>query len=299
MGAMPTFLVIGASRSGTTALHNYLRQHPDVFMPPEKEPNFFLADGQVLDFKGPAAEWVNNSMRSLEEYQGLFEAGARSLARGEASPLYLYFENAPLRIKHHVPDTRMIAVLRDPAEQAYSHFMYAKRNMLEPLDDFTEALAKEDDRIANGWQPMFRYSSFPRYGEQLARYYAQFDRSQIQLFLYEEFDTRPLPVLAEMFAFIGVDESFVPDVSYRPNASGRPKNKLLQDAVMKPHLATRIAGAMLPRGLRQRVKDIISGSNVEREVLPADAKAILRARQSEDTLRLQDLIGRDLSAWLK
>ena len=299
MGAMPTFLVIGASRSGTTALHNYLRQHPDVFMPPEKEPNFFLADGQVLDFKGPAAEWVNNSMRSLEEYQGLFEAGARSLARGEASPLYLYFENAPLRIKHHVPDTRMIAVLRDPAEQAYSHFMYAKRNMLEPLDDFTEALAKEDDRIADGWQPMFRYSSFPRYGEQLARYYAQFDRSQIQLFLYEEFDTRPLPVLAEMFAFIGVDESFVPDVSYRPNASGRPKNKLLQDAVMKPHLATRIAGAMLPRGLRQRVKDIISGSNVEREVLPADAKAILRARQSEDTLRLQDLIGRDLSAWLK
>ncbi len=193
----------------------------------------------------------------------------------------------------------MIAVLRDPAEQAYSHFMYAKRNMLEPLDDFTEALAKEDDRIADGWQPMFRYSSFPRYGEQLARYYAQFDRSQIQLFLYEEFDTRPLPVLAEMFAFIGVDESFVPDVSYRPNASGRPKNKLLQDAVMKPHLATRIAGAMLPRGLRQRVKDIISGSNVEREVLPADAKAILRARQSEDTLRLQDLIGRDLSAWLK
>ncbi len=299
MGAMPTFLVIGASRSGTTALHNYLRQHPDVFMPPEKEPNFFLADGQVLDFKGPAAEWVNNSMRSLEEYQGLFEAGARSLARGEASPLYLYFENAPLRIKHHVPDARMIAVLRDPAEQAYSHFMYAKRNMLEPLDDFTEALAKEDDRIADGWQPMFRYSSFPRYGEQLARYYAQFDRSQIQLFLYEEFDTRPLPVLAEMFAFIGVDESFVPDVSYRPNASGRPKNKLLQDAVMKPHLATRIAGAMLPRGLRQRVKDIISGSNVEREVLPADAKAILRARQSEDTLRLQDLIGRDLSAWLK
>ena len=296
---MPTFLVIGASRSGTTALHNYLRQHPDVFMPPEKEPNFFLADGQVLDFKGPAAEWVNNSMRSLEDYQALFEAGARSLARGEASPLYLYFENAPLRIKHHVPDARMIAVLRDPAEQAYSHFMYAKRNMLEPLDDFTEALAKEEDRIAEGWQPMFRYSSFPRYGEQLARYYAQFDRSQIQLFLYEEFDARPLPVLAEMFAFIGVDESFVPDVSYRPNASGRPKNKLLQDAVMKPHLATRIAGAMLPRGLRQRVKDIISGSNVEREVLPAGAKAVLRARQREDTLRLQDLIGRDLSAWLK
>ena len=299
MGAMPTFLVIGASRSGTTALHNYLRQHPDVFMPPEKEPNFFLADGQVLDFKGPAAEWVNNSMNSLEAYQGLFEAGARHLARGEASPLYLYFENAPARIKAHAPDTRMIAVLRDPAEQAYSHFMYAKRNMLEPLDDFTEALAREDERIAAGWQPMFRYSSFPRYGEQLARYYGHFDRSQIQLFLYEEFDARPLDVLSEMFAFIGVDDRFAPDVSYRPNASGRPKNKLIQDALMKPHLATRVAGALLPRGLRQRIKDVISGRNVEREELPAEAKSILRARQREDTLRLQDLIGRDLSAWLR
>jgi len=296
---MPTFLVIGASRSGTTALHNYLRQHPDVFMPPEKEPNFFLADGQTLDFQGPAAEWVNNSMSSLTAYQALFDAGATSLARGEASPLYLYFENAPIRIKARVPDMRMIAVLRDPAEQAYSHFMYAKRNMLEPLDDFTEALAKEEERIAANWQPMFRYSSFPRYGAQLARYYDQFDRNQLRLFLYEDFDARPLPVLSEMFGFIGVDAGFAPDVSYRPNASGRPKNKLLQDAVMKPHLITRVAGAMLPRGLRQRVKDFISGGNVEREDLPPEAKAILRKRQREDTLRLQDLIGRDLSAWLK
>ena len=299
MGAMPNFLVIGASRSGTTALHNYLRQHPDVFMPASKEPNFFLADGHPLSFSGPAADWVNNSVSALDDYQALFEPGARHLARGEASPLYLFFDNAPAAIKARVPDVRMIAVLRDPAEQAYSHFMYAKRNMLEPLDDFTAALAKEDERIAAGWQPMFHYASFPRYGEQLARYFQHFDRSQIQLFLYEEFDARPLPVLSEMFAFIGVDEGFEPDVSYRPNASGRPKNKLLQDAVMSPHLLTRVAGAMLPQGLRQRIKDVISGRNVEREELPADAKAILRARQREDTLRLQDLIGRDLSGWLR
>lgn len=295
---MPTFLVIGASRSGTTALHQYLKQHPDVFMPVKKEPNFFAFEGETLAFKGPAADWVNNAVTTLDDYQALFAEGADKTARGEASPLYLYVEKTAAHIAAKLPKVPMVAVLRDPADQAYSHFLYAKRNMIEPLDSFHDAILKQEERMAAGWQPLFNYSNFPRYAEQLDRFYAHFDKSQIKLFLYEDFDRDPLAVLKEIFGFIDVDDSFIADVSHRPNAGGTAKNALVQDLVMKPYLITRIVGSMIPFELRQRIKDKISQKNLQRDELPADAKALLRERLREDTLRLQDMIGRDLSAWL-
>src|SRR3981081_2066356 len=99
MGTMPNFLVIGAARSGTTALYQYLRQHPDVFMPAAKEPNFFAFEGEDLDFRGPAADWGNNSATGIDDSQALFAEGADHIARGEASPLYLYVEKTAARIK--------------------------------------------------------------------------------------------------------------------------------------------------------------------------------------------------------
>jgi hypothetical protein len=294
---MPTFLVIGAARSGTTALHQYLRQHPDVFMPEAKEPNFFAFEGRDLDFCGPAADWVNNSVTRTEDYDRLF-AGSAHKARGEASPLYLYVDGTAPRIRARLPEVRMIAVLRDPAEQAYSHFLYAKRNMIEPLDDFEAAIQAADERMRRRWQPLFDYADFPRYAQQLERFYACFSREQIRLFLYEELQHDPLSVLGQIFAFIGVDSSFVPNTSHRPNAGGRPRNTWLQDLVMRPHAVTRLIGAAVPYELRLRLKDKLSDRNLRRDALPAGAKALLRARQRDDTLRLQDLIGRDLAPWL-
>lgn len=298
MRRLPTFLLIGAARSGTTALHQYLRQHPAVFMPVRKEPNFFAFEGQDLSFRGPAADWVNNSVTRFEDYLTLFAEGAAMPVRGEASPLYLYVEGSAARIKARLPDVKLIAILRDPAEQAYSHFLYAKRNMIEPLDDFVQALDLEGRRMADGWQPLFNYSRFPRYGEQLARFYAQFSPEQIQVVLYEDFEDQPLAVLKDIFGFIGADPGFTPDLSHRPNRGGRARHPLLQDLVMKPYLITRMLGATLPLELRHRIKDKFSAWNLSRDRLPADAKALLRERLRDDTLHLQQLIGRDLTAWL-
>ena len=95
---LPTFLVIGAARSGTTALYLYLRQHPNVFMAQGKETNFFAFEGEALDFRGPGAEFVNNSVATFDEYQRLFADAPEAAAIGEASPLYLYAPRAAERI---------------------------------------------------------------------------------------------------------------------------------------------------------------------------------------------------------
>ena len=121
---MPNFLIIGAMRAGTTSLYHYLKQHPQVYMSPVKEPRFFALEGEKPDPGRPTDErLMNHSITDIEAYRALFQAVSKETAIGEASPLYLYSPKAPERIRHYIPDAKLIAVLRDPVERAYSHFL--------------------------------------------------------------------------------------------------------------------------------------------------------------------------------
>ncbi len=245
---LPTFLVIGAARSGTTALYLYLRQHPNVFMCRDKETNFFAFEGEALDFRGPGAEFVNNSVVTLNAYRRLFADAPESAAIGEASPLYLYSPHAAERIHARLPAVRLIAILRNPIEQAYSHYLYARKEAIEPLADFMAALDAQEDRRRARWQPLFQYVDFARYNVQLRRYLAHFRRDRLKLFLYEDFAADPARVTQEIFRFIGVDDSFVPDVSVRANAGGVPKSEWWQSVVMRPNPASKLIGSLLAAG---------------------------------------------------
>src|SRR5689334_12703065 len=123
---LPTFIVIGAGKTGTSSLYRYLMQHPDVFMSPIKEPLFFAFAGEHPKFAGPGdAELNRRLVTSLEEYQALFEKGAHHRARGEASSAYLYYPTAARRLRELAPDTKLILTLRCPADRAYSNFLHA------------------------------------------------------------------------------------------------------------------------------------------------------------------------------
>ena len=298
MQAMPDFLVIGAARAGTTALHAYLRQHPQIFMPELKEPNFFAYEGQTLACRGPGADYINNSLTRLEDYRALFAPAPEGAVKGEASPLYLYAPEAPANIARHLPGARLVAILRNPVEQAFSHFLYATKQAIEPEPDFARALMLEEERLAAGWQPLFGYSRFPRYAEQLARYFERFPRERIFIRLYEDFTDDPETLMADLFAFLGVDPAFRPDMSRRLNAGGIPRNKALQDFLMKPNPITGAIGLVVPRKLRWAIRDAIAARNVKPpERMPDAARAILRQRLGREIERLEEMLGRDLSAW--
>lgn len=295
---MPTFLIIGAARSGTTALYLHLKKHPDIFMSENKESNFFAFENEVPDCNGPGADYINNSTTRLSDYQALFTGVTTERAIGEAAPLYLYSSEAPRRIHVHLPAVKLIAVLRNPVEQAFSHYLYARRQMLEPLDNFTAALKAQDERKREHWQPLFQYSRFPRYHQQLERYYDAFPGEQIRVFTYEEFEQTPRAVLSSIFSFVGVDPDFDSDIAYRPNTGGVPRNRLLQDILMRPHRLTRLAGRWVPNAIKRRIRDAVSDRNLVKPPFPEQAKEFLKAELREDILKLQDLLKRDLSAWL-
>lgn len=260
---LPTFLIIGAAKAGTTAVHGYLRQHPDIYLTPLKETNFFAYEGRPPRCTGPQDDrYVNAfSLTTREQYAAQFAGARDERAHGEASPLYLYDPGVPERIRRRVPDVRLIALLRQPADRAYSAYLHTRRDGREPLEDFSAALAAEPQRIAAGWEHLWHYRAMGCYAEQLARYRRVFDPDRLAVFLYDDLLADPSRVLAACMALLGVDATFRPDLSERPNRA---------DSL-----------GPVPAALHPHVRDELT-----KEFAP-------------DIARLEVLLDRDLSAWLR
>jgi hypothetical protein len=209
---LPNFIILGAAKAGTTALYHYLNQHPQIFMSPMKETNFFALMDESLNFCGPGdCDFINRfSITSMEAYREQFAGSQGALAVGEASPLYLYSPKAPPRIQQHIPDAKLIIMLRHPIERAYSAFLHLVRDGRETTTDFGEALAMEEERIRAGWEHIWHYKNMSLYYEQVKRYYDLFDRSRIKLYLYYDFRTETMQMLGDVFRFLDVDDTLPP-----------------------------------------------------------------------------------------
>jgi hypothetical protein len=308
---MPNFLIIGAQKSGTTSLYEYLKQHPQIYMSSLKEPRFFAFEGEKPTFAGPGdRELYKDVVSDLEDYQALFQGISKEMAIGEASVVYLYFPRTPERIRHYIPDVRLIAVLRNPVERAYSAFLHLTRDRKEPLRDFASALQAEDERIQNNWGPIWHYKQIGFYYAQLKRYYDMFEREQIRVYLHEDLSDDPTKMLKEIFEFLGVDNTFVPDVRQRHNVSSVPANGrwyAMYTLLQSQNPVKAVVRPFLPRALRRRlftqVYGRISTSSQDQHVtklpLPVEVRRQLTEAFRDDILRTQGLIKRDLSHWLE
>jgi Sulfotransferase family len=291
---MPNFLVVGAMKSGTTALYYYLEQHPQIYMSPVKEPDFFCLEGQ----KDADA----NSVTDIEAYRDLFKGVSDERAFGEASHCYLYEPGAVDRIRHYVPEARFIAILRNPIDRAYSHYLHMVRNGTEPVADFAQAL-REEEIGAHPGRTFQDYIGVGLYHGQLKRYFDTFGRHRIRVYLYEDLSNAPLGTLRDAFRFLGVDDTFVPDVSLRRNVSGEPKHKSLDRFLQRPNPVKRVLKLYLPAGLRWRLSEVVDTLKTRNLTQPAPLPREVRQQlievYREDVRNLAGLIDRDLSGWLE
>jgi hypothetical protein len=295
--AMPNFLVIGAMKGGTTSLHRYLGQHPDIFMSRVKEPKFF-ARQSVMEMKLFAGRTPD--VRDFAEYRALFDEAGSHAARGEATPLYLCDSRAPAEIRRHIPDAKLIAILRQPVDRAYSAYVMKRRQGLEHLE-FEDALAEEPNRIAKRWDYSWHYAGLSRYTEQLERYYGLFGRTQIKVILSDDLlrDTRG--VLQDLFRFLGVDDSFEPDVSTRHNEAALSRSPRLYRWLIRPSAVREGAKRILPAGAQQLWRRISRASlQLNERPAPRLAPSIrerLTREWTGEIQSLQALIGQDLTRW--
>jgi hypothetical protein len=298
----PNFLILGAPKAGTTALYAYLSQHPQVYMSPHKEPNFFAFEGNPPHYTGPGdSSGINrSSVTRLDAYRALFAGANGEVAVGEASPLYLQFPDAAHRIHHHVPDVKLIAILRNPVERAYSDFLYRRKNGNEPSDDPLVAFQSEDERLARGWSPYFGYLQKGRYADHLERYFSLFARYQISVFLFEDLRNELDATLRRTFEFLGVDDAFRPDTSLRYSTSGVPRNAAVQRALnaAKKSRSLRATRQVLPTARMHRWYSIVQNRNLApAPPMSGPVRAYLQDVFDPQIDRLASLLGRDLSHW--
>jgi hypothetical protein len=294
---MPNFLVVGAAKSATTAMNNYLSQHPEIFMSPVKEPRFFSYAGLELDMNHPVLK--NGTITSLEQYEKLFDGVKGEKAIGEASPSYLHNERAPKNIKKYVPEIKMIAILRNPAERAFSHFLHFIKCGFEHELNFEQALTNLE-LSKNGWRYRKDYMTFGFYGEQLSRYYDLFSREQIKVLIYDDFKDSPMDIIREVFQFLEVDSGFKPDMAIKHNKSGIPKHAFLHKLLSNRQLVNTLGAPlklMLPKHFRRQALERVKNRNLVKPELEQKIRNKLIEIYRQDIEILEGIIGRDLSSW--
>lgn len=293
---LPNFFVAGAPKSGTTALYDALVQHPDIFMPAIKEPAYFSFNGKAPEWKDSVAgrRVRRNGIWRPADYLHLFAGAGGCRAIGEATPDYLQAPVAARRIRDNIPQARIIAVLRHPAERAYSSYLYMIQKGIETAGTFSEALADEPRRIEQGWFSGLNHKTNGFYGQQLRVWFDLFPREQIKVYLYEEWRQGPQAMLRDLYGFLGVDPDFQP-VLKQSNVTRVPRSRRLHNLALCLERAQgewgRPAAALVQR-LNRRY------NLVKPPPLSLELRRALTEEYRADILLLQELIGRDLSHWL-
>ena len=296
---MPNFLIIGAPKAGTSSLYNYLKEHPQIYMSPIKEPKFFALEGENVDFQGPQ-DYTKDYITDIETYCGLFNNLKQEIAIGEASPWYLHIPKSAECIQYWIPEVKLIAILRDPVERAYSQFLSLVQRNFEPLTDFAQALSVEPERIINNWSPRWHYKSRGFYYTQLKRYFDRFDRKQMKIYLYEDFRFDSCGVVQDIFHFLGVDDTFIPNISKKHNVTKLPRNKTLHKLFSQQNKIKSILAPFFSPKMRQHISSTLTDINTKpKPELQPEIRRKLIEEYQQDILKLQDLIQRDLSQWLK
>lgn len=299
----PNFLVAGAAKCGTTSLFDYLRQHPDIFMPPDlKEPHYFCYADREMNFIGPDGRvpFINKSaITKLARYEDLFVAGSGAPLRGEASATYIYWPETASRVAAYAPTMKLIFILRHPVDRAYSAFNHLKRLFLEPLD-FQSAIAAEAERTAQNYGFMWRYMAGGRYAFQLQPFLKAFPREQIHILLFEDLKTNPEAAVHDVLRFLGARTDVILDLSGTSNESFVPNEKralhrfLADENILKTALRT-----VLPRKLKTAMAHKVRKAvfNKPESLSPDLHRELYQTYFAAEQAQLEDILGRSLAHW--
>ena len=299
--ALPDFFVIGAPKAGTTALHAALARHPQLFMSPVKEPKFFLCDGPPPTQGGPGdahsyREWIWRR----EDYERLFAAAPAGALKGESTPLYLADPRAVERIHEAVPQARIIVILRDPVDRAYSNWAHLWADGLEPIDSFTAACAEEESRKQAGWAPFWRYREIGLYGRQLSHLYSVFPREQVLVLRYMWLVEEPQRTLDTVCRFLGVEEGLLDEAPAQNVGTYVPPTRLTRVLQTTMRAGAAVGRHFPPRcGARLSIPllFLLQRAPEHRPELAPEDRADLIDYFSEDITVLEELTGWDLAAW--
>jgi len=283
---LPNFVVVGAPKAGTTSLYNYLKGHPDIFLPHRKELLFF----------------DSSFHKGLPWYEKYFKHYRGEKAVGDISPTYMGNPFVPKRMRRTIPEARMIFILRDPVERAWSHYW-------DLVGWGTKASFKETLRAPGMYKRGHGYIEFDildfgLYSRHIKRFLDYFPAEQCGYFLYDDLRDRPQDFLKGILRFIGVSERELPQTErkYHTCRANRSRffGNLLVSEPIRDFTYSCVPSKLVPacRGLYDRLLSL-NTKKIKPPAIGGEDKIFLKEQYRDEILSLQELIRKDLSSWLQ
>jgi len=312
----PNFFLIGTVKGGTTSLHRYLSQHPEIYLSPIKEVNYFskndideslFAKDYRHDIDINLEQYFKEGMpypvhiahvTNEEDYLHLFSKAENAKAIGEMSLSYMLYENTPKEIYKTYPNAKFIAILRNPAERAFSQYIMNLKQGKILEKDFLKEIIQDDNKSVKGWGANHQYLAIGKYYEQLERYFNLFSKDQIKIILFDDYKENPENVIQEMFKFLDVSTDIQINTEEKVNVGGIPKLKKI-NYLLNQYGIISWAKNNLPRSWRTPFKNFMYKSKKEdMPKMTAEQRQYLINYYQEDILKLEKLIGRNLQNWM-
>ena len=292
----PNLLIVGAAKSGTTSLHNYLKQHPDFFMTDHKEPHF-LINNEI------GVKRVHKAVTNLSDYQKMFEGSSEYKYRGESSVMYLPFPDISIRnIKKYLnKDVKIIIMLRNPVERAFAGYLHNVRYNTSENLSFEEAIEKSEERYqkTNDMTPDTRYLHVGMYYNQVKKYMDEFGKN-VHVVIYDDYVSNINRSIKRVFDFLKVNNIEM-DTSQRHMVGGWIfKNPILRKVMVSKNGLKSFVKLLLPSSsLRKKIRAIIMrfGTSKTPE-LTTKMRKFLEDYYRDDIVKLENLIDKDLN-WNK
>jgi len=294
MNPSPNFLIIGAQKSGTTSLYEYLKQHPDILMSNKKETEFFAYD--KFYFKG-----FNYYETFFSEYKGQKFVGEASTDYSN----YVGLEKTIQRIHDFNKNMKLIYVLRNPIARAYSAYFWRKRQVFETLE-FEKALELEESRKnTTHLMDPFSYKRMGLYFKIISKYLKYYNQKNLHVVLFDDLITSPAVTCNKIFDFLDIDEIYVkPLEKNQQNPVGLPKNKYIQRILGQPNKLTNTVGYMIEHSLGEQTKRrlyhyVIDRNIQETNYIPMKETTFqyLLEYFEDEIKNLEKFLKRDLTSW--
>ncbi len=294
----PSFLVIGAPKCGTTSLFHYLAQHPDVYLPARKELHYFTYDDLARNSAGPGdADLLPHFCATRSDYEAQYAQVRGEREIGEVSPSYFYYADASRRIRDELGTPKIILLLRDPVQKAFSQYMHLVRDNRERLS-FYQGLMAEPKRIEQRWGALWRYAEGSIYAWRIRRYLETFGEDRVKILFFEDLVRDAGSLVREVLRFLALDDAVCIDTSEVYNASSLPRSRFLAGLVAKQSPLAAAARAALPSAIRIRITAVLRRLNAGgKGEIDEGSRAYLRDYFATDLKEVEQILGRRPS-WL-
>jgi hypothetical protein len=301
---LPQFVIAGAPKAGTTALHAALATHPGLYLSPVKEPKYYLTDGRPPPRSGQRGPGDAHSAREWiwrrADYLALFAPAPAGAVRGESTPFYLHDRAAQQRLAADVPGIKVIVVVRDPVDRAHSNWVHLRADGLEPEADFLAAVRQEQRRIDAGWAPFWHYRGLGTYGAQLRDLYRHMPREQVIVLRYRQLVDTPRETLDRVSEFLGVPTGIAHTVApgnVKPFVADTRRYRLLSRAA---RAGAALGAAAPPQVWRQVSRPLIAAlhaGQAPRPPLPVQVRREVLGPLLPDIDLLEELTGESFADW--